>query len=428
MAKSWKNFIKPNTADDESEQTPLPATEQNLKEGFKEVLAQNDALKNLLQERQALEQNMQQILQPQNPFAKNEKKYDSKIPSFSDIKNAETKWMEKRKGILEKKLVKKLDTELQKVTTKLEKPVTTIKKKLDTELKKRTTKLEKPITNFKKKLEKKVEEKKQKPAVKKITTEIKKAVKKVDSWKEKIKDVQEGRGNKKLAEFYRKIKKVDPYLKKGKKAVDDLKQFYTKLDEVKKKTGEDISFGSDADKIIGGGAKALKTYDKLNDINKKITDKFLSLKEKKKEVLSTKERYKKKIDQLLKADLSSLTDLDKRQELLKSAAEAKKIADKLFQKKESKKQEEQDQEKQEQQQQQKQQQQKEEEQQQQQKEEKQKQKEEEKKKAEKEEAQRQEEKEKRVKQKEQEKKEAEKREQKREQKKEERKSRKKEVY
>ena len=96
MAKSWKKLVTTQEAKDDE-----PVKQTGSHPNFETIIQQHDALQDLLEERAALEEQMQNIISP-NTSEIIDKRYMNEIPSFAQKKKEEKKWIEKKTQKLKK--------------------------------------------------------------------------------------------------------------------------------------------------------------------------------------------------------------------------------------------------------------------------------------------------------------------------------------
>ncbi len=95
MAKSWKSFVKNNNKAEASGNEPSLPDMQAL-------AAENEVLRELLEERQRLEKQMQDITGQQKDSQQAADRYSNEIPSFGQRKKNDTEWQRQKARLLKK--------------------------------------------------------------------------------------------------------------------------------------------------------------------------------------------------------------------------------------------------------------------------------------------------------------------------------------
>lgn len=377
MAKNWKNFLPQTNAETTQDQdSSTLASEmkngQNLQQALNSLGIKNDELQSLLNERDQLEQTMKGLTQPGNDDDSKSRRYEQYIPSFKEKKEAEKQWQAFRDKQASKKL---RERQLNKIKAKTafsdtdeqtdyseneasrfsDLNVSADRKKKNEEgLRKPKSLADLKLANLKlpdsDELRKKLIEKKQeglnlisKEKKIKALQSLRIAQQKIDTIEKTVKRVSDytQKTSKRLSDYTQKAKTET---KKIEKKLNEVKDYYKKLDSLIKQSGSAEAaksldkatelIGSDklqALKNVGEKASALKEK-VVNPVN----ESWEKLNAKKRELLSIKSRFQKKADQLLSSVKQTQTSFDEKREQLKKLLEQKKELEKLDKLKSSK--------------------------------------------------------------------------------------------
>lgn len=306
MAKNWKEFIDQPTAKSASK-----ANKTSPKEGFinqqkitehKDIATladTNDSIKELLQERETLKQQMQEMTGQETKDKKNARIYDGNIPTFKERKAKDKAWLKKKERSFEKKQRKDLDLK------NWEKQQEKLKTKALEKVKKNS------VSTFVHRSKKKVDK------------SLKLLEEKEDLFSNKVEQIKKVGTNVQNKQKHW-TKKKDELLEKGKTSRQKIDEVYEQLDSkratIKKITGFDIAENLPFEKLK-------KTEDLSNSLEKldavlktdKMKERWDKLREKPKEVLSTKKRLEKKLTVTFQVD--NIKKVVKRKEQLKTVAQ-----------------------------------------------------------------------------------------------------------
>ncbi len=377
MAKNWKNFLPQTNAETTQDQdSSTIASEmnngQNLQQALNSLGIKNDELQSLLNERDELEQTMKGLTQSGSDDDSKSRRYEQYIPSFKEKKEAEKQWQAFRDKQASKKL---RERQLNKIKAKTafsdtdeqtdyseneasrfsDLNVSADRKKKNEEgLRKPKSLADLKLANLKlpdsDELRKKLIEKKQeglnlisKEKKTKALQSLRIAQQKIDTIEKTVKRVSDytQKTSKRLSDYTQKAKTET---KKIEKKLNEVKDYYKKLDSLIKQSGNAEAaknldkaselIGSDklqALKNVGEKASALKEK-VVNPIN----ESWEKLNEKKRELLSIKSRFQKKADQLLSSVKETQTSFDEKREQLKKVLDQKKEFEKVDKAKPSK--------------------------------------------------------------------------------------------
>ncbi len=155
--------------------------------------------------------------------------------------------------------------------------------------------------------------------------------------KQKMENVE--KNVKRLTDYTDKVKTET---KKIEKKLSQVKDFYNKLDSASKQSGmEDLAKNLDKVKEVIGSDK-LQALKKVSNEASRLKEKIINpvneswekLNEKRKQLLSAKQRFREKMEKQFSAATDSLPNLQEKQDQLQKLLEQKKEAEKLLKKKE----------------------------------------------------------------------------------------------
>lgn len=357
MAKNWKNFLPPTTSEttqatDDGQNLNSGDNGQNLQQALNALGIKNDDLQSLLHEREQLEQTMKGLTQPGKEDDSNSRRYEQYIPSFKEKKEADKKWQAFRDKQASKKL---RERQLNKIKAK-----TAFS---DTDEKNTNSDYEAPrfsepqdLPERKKKNEEDLRKTKPQHGLKppslkvpdpeiikqKLTEKKKEFIDQLNK-ENRIKALQTLKlAKQKLDKAEKTIDRIKEYSKKTKtvtriieKKLNEAKDFYAKLDQISKKTGNDelTKTFEKANDLIGADKlqSIKKTSEKAEQLKEKIinpvNDSWEKINDKRRELLSIKSRFRKKTEELLSLNRNS-NDLDEKREQLKKLLDLKKDFDK----------------------------------------------------------------------------------------------------
>ncbi|MDI9340390.1 MAG: hypothetical protein QM534_07450 [Sediminibacterium sp.] len=357
MAKNWKNFLPPTTPEntqetDNAQNLNSGDNGQNLQQALNALGIKNNDLQSLLHEREQLEQTMKGLTQPGKEDDSNSKRYEQYIPSFKEKKEADKKWQAFRDKQASKKLRERQlnkikaktafsDTDEEKTNSDYEAPrfsefreVPERKKKNEEDLRKTKVKhgLQPPSLKIA-----------DPEVIKQKLTEKKKEFIEQINKENRIKALQTLKlARQKLDKAEKTIDRINAYSEKTKtvtrsieKKLNEAKDFYNKLDQISKKTGNDelTKTFEKANELIGADKlqSIKKVTDKAEQLKHKIinpvNDSWEKINDKRRELLSIKSRFQKKTEELLSL-VKSNDDLDEKREQLKKLLNQKKALDK----------------------------------------------------------------------------------------------------
>lgn len=289
MAKNWKEFIEqPATKSASSKEQEAAKAMFDFNKKIREAkditaLAEtNDSIKDLLKERDELEQKMQQLTGKKKETTKNTRVYDYAIPTFKERKAKEKEWLKKKEQGLRHKLAATSErSHWAKRQAKLKKQaIEKLKKnKLATTIKRSKREIDKGLSIIDKK------EKRFLDKVKKVQDKTKNIQKKTDSWADKR----------------------DELMNKSSKVVRQIDNVYEELDKkranIKKQTGFDVGENLPFDDL----KKTTNLSNQLDEIKSVLKtdlleDKLQQIKEKRQDILSTKKKLEKKGKETFQVD------------------------------------------------------------------------------------------------------------------------------
>lgn len=357
MAKNWKNFLPPTTPEntqetDNAQNLNSGDNGQNLQQALNALGIKNDDLQSLLHEREQLEQTMKGLTQPGKEDDSNSRRYEQYIPTFKEKKEADKKWQAFRDKQASKKLRERQlnkikaktafsDTDEEKTNSDYEAPrfsefreTPERKKKNEEDLRKTKAKNELKTSSLKIPDPDTIKQK--------LTEKKKEFIEQVNK-ENRIKALQTLKlARQKLDKAEKTIDRINAYSEKTKnvtrtieKKLNEAKDFYNKLDQISKKTGNDelTKTFEKANELIGADKlqSLKKVTDKAEQLKQKIinpvNDSWEKINDKRRELLSIKSRFQKKTEELLSL-VKSNDDLDEKREQLKKLLNQKKALDK----------------------------------------------------------------------------------------------------